>query len=142
VEIQVGTRQHTEAKPTTGGCDKCHTQGGELGKVLHALDNRATCATCHAPLGFELEGPVAVRAHFIHSRGRFEEPLQKCSTCHLTKESTQRTSKSACLSCHKSYPASHEASFGPITSMYVGGGRESFQQCTGSCHRTHKGSGF
>jgi Doubled CXXCH motif (Paired_CXXCH_1) len=142
VEIQVGTPGHTEAKLTTGKCETCHNQGGELGKVLHAIDNRATCSTCHAPLAFELEGPVAVRTHFVHSRGRFDAPLEKCSTCHLSQESTQRTSKAACLSCHKSYPESHVQEFGPIEHMYVGGGTESFQQCTGSCHQTHPGSGF
>ncbi|HEX8819744.1 MAG TPA: cytochrome c3 family protein [Archangium sp.] len=142
IEIQVGTTQHTEAKLTTGPCNTCHAQGGELGKVLHANDDRATCTTCHAPLSFELEGPVAVRTHFVHSRGRFDAPLAKCSSCHLTQESTERTSKAACLSCHKSYPSSHVEKFGPIENMYVGGGRESFQQCTGSCHKTHPGSGF
>ncbi len=142
IEIQVGTRQHTEAQLTTGPCTSCHSQGGELGKVLHALDNRATCATCHAPLAFELEGPISVRTHFVHSRGRFDAPLQQCSSCHLSQESTQRTSKAACLSCHTRYPDSHVQKFGPIEHMYVGGGRESFQQCTGACHRTHTGSGF
>ena len=142
VEIQVGTTQHTEATLTTGKCDTCHVQGGELGQVLHATDDRATCTTCHAPLSFELEGPVAVRTHFVHSRGRFDAPLEKCSSCHLSQESTQRTSKAACLSCHKSYPDSHVEKFGPIEHLYVGGGRESFQQCTGSCHKTHPGSGF
>ncbi|MGZ3461501.1 MAG: cytochrome C, partial [Archangium sp.] len=143
LEIQVGTPQHTEAKLTTGPCTTCHTDGGEFTKVLHANDNRAACAGCHAPLGFELEGPIVVRAHFIHSRSdRFGAPKQQCSSCHLSEESTQRTSKAACLSCHTSYPDSHVAKFGPIESMYVGGGRESFQQCTGSCHRTHPGSGL
>ncbi|QRN96262.1 cytochrome C [Archangium violaceum] len=142
IEIQVGTRQHTEVELTTGKCATCHTEGGELGKVLHALDNRATCATCHAPLAFELEGPIAVRTHFVHSRGRFDAPLQQCSSCHVKQETTQRTSKSACLSCHTSYPESHVQKFGPIQHMYVGGGRESFQQCTGACHKTHPGSGF
>ena len=143
IEIQVGTLQHTEANLTTGSCKTCHTGGGEFTKVLHGNDNRAACAACHAPLGFELEGPIVVRTHFLHSRSdRFEAPTQQCATCHLTKESTQRTSKAACLSCHKSYPDSHVAQFGPIESMYVGGGRESFQQCTGACHKTHPGSGF
>ena len=50
-------------------------QGGELAKVLHGNDNRAACAGCHAPLGFELEGPIFVRTHFIHSRSdRFDAP--------------------------------------------------------------------
>ncbi|RKH64764.1 cytochrome C [Corallococcus llansteffanensis] len=143
IEIQVGTRTHTEAKLTTGPCNSCHSKGGELSQVAHANDNRAACASCHAPLGFELEGPIFVRTHFIHSRSnRYDAPVEKCSSCHLEKEGTQRTSKAACLSCHKSYPDSHVAKFGPIESMYVGGGRESFQQCTGSCHKTHPGSGF
>jgi hypothetical protein len=143
IEIQVGTPAHTEAKLTTGKCSTCHTEGGELTKVLHGNDNRAACAGCHAPLGFELEGPIVVRAHFIHARSdRFDAPKQQCATCHLAPEAIQRTSKAACLSCHKSYPDSHVAKFGPIESMYVGGGRESFQQCTGACHKTHQGSGF
>ena len=100
-------------------------------------------SACHVPLGFELEGPIAVRTHFIHSRsGRFDAPLNKCSNCHLNAAGIQRTSKAACLSCHKSYPQSHVAQFGPIESMYVGGGRESFDQCTGACHTTHPGSGL
>lgn len=143
IEIQVGQKQRTHAQLTTGPCNSCHSQGGELSEVLHGNDNRAACASCHTPLGFELEGPIFVRTHFIHSRSnRFDAPLEKCSSCHLTKESTQRTSKAACLSCHKSYPDSHVEKFGPIESMYVGGGRESFQQCTGACHTQHPGSGF
>ncbi|PTL80037.1 cytochrome C [Vitiosangium sp. GDMCC 1.1324] len=143
IEIQVGTTRHTEPKLTTGPCNSCHSEGGELSKVLHGNDNRAACAGCHAPLGFELEGPIFVRTHFIHSRSdRFDAPKEQCSSCHLTKESIQRTSQAACLSCHKSYPESHVKEFGPIESMYVGGERKSFLQCTGSCHKTHPGSGL
>ncbi|MDB4936304.1 MAG: hypothetical protein JWP87_3276 [Labilithrix sp.] len=143
VEIQVGTRAHTEATLGTGPCNSCHSGPSALGKVLHANDNRAACASCHVPLGFELEGPVFVRTHFIHSRSkRVDAPVTKCSTCHLTEASTQRTSKAACLSCHKSYPQSHVREFGPVESMYVGGGRESFDSCTSSCHTSHPGSGL
>jgi hypothetical protein len=143
VEIQVGTPQRTQPALTTGPCNSCHSEGGELSSVLHGNDNRAACAACHAPLGFELEGPIFVRVHFVHSRSeRVGTSLAQCSKCHLTQQSVQRTSKAACLSCHKSYPKSHEQSFGPITSMYVGGGRESFQQCTSTCHTTHPQSGL
>lgn len=143
VEIQVGTRKHTEAKLGTGPCNTCHSGESSLGKILHGNDNRAACASCHAPLGFEYEGPIFVRTHFIHSRSeRFGADLSKCSSCHLTKTSIQRTSKAACLSCHKSYPASHVQAFGAIESMYVGGGRESFGSCTTSCHTNHPGSGL
>jgi len=138
IEIQVGTTRQTRPALTTGNCGTCHDGPSSLGRVLHANDNRGTCAGCHVPLGFELEGPIYVRTHFLHSRSRrFDAPLDRCASCHLTKESIQRTSKSACLSCHESYPAWHVAAYGSIESMYVGGGRESFDQCTDSCHRTH-----
>lgn len=138
IDVQVGSIKRTQPTLTTGRCSTCHSGPSSLGSVLHANANRGTCAGCHVPLGFELEGPIAVRAHFIHSRSdRFDAPRYQCASCHLTRESIQRTSKSACLSCHRSYPRSHVDAFGPITSMYVGGGRESFQQCTSSCHTAH-----
>ena len=110
------------------------------------IETRAACASCHGPLGFELEGPIYVRTHFLHARSqRVVGPggsLDACALCHLTKQSIQRTSKSACLSCHRSYPSWHAAVFGPIQSVYVGGGKESFEQCTSVCHRTHPHSGL
>jgi hypothetical protein len=143
LRIQVGTSTPTEASLGTGHCEGCHQGGGDLKRVLHGFDDRAACTACHAPLTFEREGPVFVRAHFIHSRSkRVDADLSECKTCHLTVDSIQRTSKAACLSCHKSYPASHVASFGPVTNMYVGGGDESFQSCTTTCHQNHPGSGL
>lgn len=138
IELQVGAPRRTEAALTTGPCNSCHSGPSALGQVLHGNANRAACAGCHVPLGFELEGPIYVRTHFIHSRSnRFDAPKTECAQCHLTRESIQRTSKSACLSCHTSYPLWHQVVFGPIQSIYVGGGRESFEQCTASCHQTH-----
>ncbi|AKU91614.1 hypothetical protein AKJ08_2001 [Vulgatibacter incomptus] len=141
VQIQIGTPVVTQANLGVGNCQTCHTNGGELSKVLHGNTNVAACAGCHAPLSFELEGPIAVRLHFIHSRsGRLNTSVQNCSTCHTSVASIQRTSKAACLSCHTSYPAWHETQFGKIESMYVGGGAESFANCTTSCHTNHPGS--
>jgi hypothetical protein len=141
VEVQVGTPTRTQPTLATGPCTTCHSGPSALGTVLHANDNRGTCAGCHVPLGFELEGPIYVRTHFIHSRSRrFDAPLDRCASCHLTAASIQRTSKSACLSCHKSYPADHVQAYGPVESMYVGGGRDSFQQCSTTCHLTHPNS--
>ncbi len=143
VEIQVGQTERTEPVLGTSGCNDCHNQAfaGDLGRVLHGNANRGACNGCHVPLGFELEGPVYVRTHFIHSRSeRFGRSTKDCSSCHTTRESTQRVSKSACMSCHQSYPESHVAAFGPITNMYVGGGPESFESCTSSCHQSHPGS--
>ncbi|HEY0189837.1 MAG TPA: hypothetical protein VGC42_01865 [Kofleriaceae bacterium] len=149
IEIQVGSPVHTEPVLTTGRCEACHNGPSALSTVLHANDNRAACAGCHAPLGFELEGPIYVRTHFIHSRSRrlfsgigSGAPLDNCALCHLSKASIQRTSQSACLSCHTSYPADHVARFGPIQSMYVGGGKESFAPCTTECHQIHPHSGL
>ncbi|WP_373045068.1 cytochrome C [Vulgatibacter sp.] len=143
IEIQVGQQERTVAHLATGNCESCHQNGGELSRVLHANANRAACNGCHAPLSFELEGPIYVRTHFVHSRSdRFDAPLERCTTCHLDQQTTQRVSKSACLSCHTEYPAWHEQAFGPVESIYVGGGAESFASCTDGCHQTHPGSGF
>lgn len=143
IEIQVGTPAKTTATLNTGGCKDCHSGNSSLAVVNHANADRAACAGCHVPLGFELEGPIYVRTHFVHSRSeRYDENLAKCSSCHLNNDSIQRTSKSACLSCHKSYPDWHVAKFGKIESMYIGGGAESFNQCTSTCHTTHPKSGF
>jgi hypothetical protein len=149
LEIQVGTPQHTSATLTTGPCNTCHSQGGELSNVLHGNDNRAACSGCHTPLGFELEGPIFVRLHFIHSRSnRYDADLAQCSKCHLSNESIQRTSKAACFSCHRideavsKHKNAPPSMFGDLTNIYVGGGRESFQQCTSTCHTTHPKSGF
>jgi hypothetical protein len=143
IKIQVGQVAETFANLNTGNCATCHNGGGAFANVLHGNDNRAACAGCHVPLGFELEGPIPVRVHFIHSRSnRFEAPLARCATCHLTATSIQRTSKAACLSCHKSYPSSHVQQFGPIQSMYVGGSTDSFGQCTSTCHKSHPESGL
>src|SRR5690606_12809879 len=143
IEIQVGTPERTHAPLTTGPCNSCHSKRGELVNVLHGNDNRAACNGCHAPLGFELVGPIFVGVHFIHSRSaRFDANKAACRNCHLDNASIQRTSKAACFSCHNSWSRRHDEKFGPIQSMYVGGGRESFQQCTSTCHTTHPQSGL
>jgi len=143
LEVQVGTTTHTSATLNTGGCQNCHDGRSSLGTILHANSNRATCAACHTPLGFEYEGPIYVRVHFIHSRTtRYDEPLDRCATCHLTLEGIQRTSQSACISCHKSYDAWHLKTYGPITYMYTGGAPTQFQQCTSTCHVNHPDSGL
>lgn len=147
IDIQVGTAQPTTRVMNTGKCTACHQAGGAMSRINHgiSLDDRSTCTTCHGPLNFEPEGPVYVRSHFLHSRSnRFDAPLQECKTCHLDRAGIQRVSKSACLSCHKSYPESHVQSFGPIVDMYIGGPTiaDSFAQCTTSCHQNHPSSGL
>ena len=142
IKIQVGTPSVTTPTLNTGKCESCHVGTGKaLSDVLHANGDRSTCTACHAPLGFEYDGPIYVRVHYIHARsGRFDASLTNCSTCHLGAEGIQRTSKSACLSCHQSYDAWHVKTYGPVIDTYVGGARESFDQCSTTCHTTHPGS--
>jgi hypothetical protein len=143
IAIQVGSLQPTTSTLTTGNCGSCHNGGGSLSVIPHANPNRATCAPCHTPLAVELDAPIFVRAHFIHSRSeRFDAPVNNCSLCHLTEGGIERASKAACLSCHTSYPPDHVAAYGPIVSIYTGGGTESFQACAPTCHVTHPDSGF
>jgi hypothetical protein len=143
IDVQIGTPTPTQATLNTGGCVNCHDGQSGFDKILHANSNRATCAACHTPLGFEFEGPIYVRVHFIHSRStRFDEPLDHCASCHLTLAGIQRTSQSACISCHRSYDAWHVKTYGAITYMYTGGAPTQFQQCTSTCHTNHPDSGL
>ncbi|HEY0989695.1 MAG TPA: hypothetical protein VGD80_21655, partial [Kofleriaceae bacterium] len=146
IEIQVGSAQRTTKTLDTGPCTSCHQGGSDLTRISHALpaDQRDVCAACHVPLPFEPEGPIFVRTHFIHSRtDRLGAPLIQCSNCHLDARGIQRTSKSACLSCHRSYPLDHVDRYGMVVDMYIGGALEdSFAQCSTACHTTHPSSGL
>jgi hypothetical protein len=146
IEIQVGSPVVTTKQLDTGRCASCHQGGGAATRVGHAIEDkdRSVCTTCHVPLNFEPEGNVFVRTHFVHSRSnRFDADLARCASCHLDRGGIQRTSKAACLSCHKAYPANHVASYGPVTDMYIGGTlADSFQQCSTTCHTNHPRSGL
>ncbi|HEX8112817.1 MAG TPA: cytochrome c3 family protein [Kofleriaceae bacterium] len=141
IEIQVGTAARIAARLDTGTCRDCHQGGADLTRIGHGLSagDRDTCTTCHVPLPFEPEGPLYVRTHFVHSRTeRLDAPLIRCASCHLDRAGIQRTSKSACLSCHKRYPADHVLRYGPVVDMYIGGTLDdSFQQCSTACHTNH-----
>jgi hypothetical protein len=144
--IQVGTPEPTTKTFETGRCTSCHDGDSDLVRMGHglAVTQRDTCTTCHVPLPFEPEGTVYVRTHFIHSRsGRLNVSPKNCSVCHLTQDSIERVSKSACLSCHTTYPSDHVAAFGPVVDMYIGGTiDDSFEQCTTACHANHPSSGL
>jgi predicted CXXCH cytochrome family protein len=143
IEIQVSTTERGQPSLTTGGCSECHYDGGAQDNLLHRNPNMAACNGCHTPMTFELDNIVLVRSHFIHSRSdRYDAPLSHCSSCHPEEESTRRTSKAACLSCHRSYPDSHIQRYGPIHSIYVGGKDESFDRCAEACHTSHPESGY
>ena len=144
IEIQVGTAAHTTSHLDTGPCRGCHQRSSDLTRIGHGLSagDRDTCTTCHVPLPFEPEGPLYVRTHFVHSRtDRLDAPLIRCANCHLDRAGIQRTSKSACLSCHRRYPADHVLRYGPVVDMYIGGTLDdSFQQCSTTCHTNHPAS--
>ncbi|MGH7297964.1 MAG: cytochrome C, partial [Polyangiaceae bacterium] len=81
IEVQVGTTRRTQPTLHVGGCNDCHTGQSSLSNILHGNSNLGTCAACHAPLGFEYEGPIYVRLHFIHSRTtRFDGSVEQCSS--------------------------------------------------------------
>jgi hypothetical protein len=145
ISVQVGAPQAQPAAVplNTGGCKACHNGPSSLAVVNHGDGDRQTCATCHAPLAFELEGPVYVRTHFLHSRSdRYPDNIGRCSNCHLNLEGIQRTSKSACLSCHKSYDAWHTQTYGALDNMFVGSETGAFQACSTTCHTDHPNSGL
>jgi hypothetical protein len=143
IEIQVGTTQHTSRTLTVGGCNACHNNDSALSVVNHADDNLANCVACHAPPTFELDSPAYVRVHFVHSRSdRFPADIGHCANCHTDIAGIQRTSKSACLSCHTSYPQSHVQQFGPIVNAFVGSETGEFDQCSTTCHTDHPNSGL
>jgi len=143
IPIQVGTATPTTATLTTGKCESCHAGKTSLASVLHANDNRATCAGCHAPLSIEYNVPIPVRVHYIHSRSkRVEADTKQCSLCHLEPRSIEKATKAACLSCHLSYPEDHVQSFGPLVTTFTGGWDGAFDACATKCHTSHPGSGF
>ncbi|WP_394827431.1 cytochrome C [Pendulispora albinea] len=140
MEIQVGKTERTPPRLGTGGCGSCHRNGGDFKRALHGLgvEARAACTVCHAPMTEEMDAPIASRVHFIHSRAdNYRASRARCEVCHLTRESIQRTSKGACLSCHRTYPADHVSKWGPITDSYTGGGPDAFVSCASGCHTRH-----
>jgi hypothetical protein len=88
VEIQVGTPVETGFFPTTGNCQNCHTGTAELGNILHGVDDRRACYSCHSTMDFEPDHALDYRIHLIHTRSeRFPGNPNNCSTCHLTPPS-------------------------------------------------------
>jgi len=121
VQLQVGTPTHTDPVLRRPRVQRVPQRSIELGTVNHANSNRAACAGCHAPLSFELEGPSMSARTSSTAIEAVRCAAEQVLLLPHTKESTQRTSKSACLSCHNSYPKSHVEKFGPIRGMYFGG---------------------
>jgi len=87
-----------------GGCDSCHVGVMDMGELLHANDNTASCNICHAPLSFEPDNLLTYRVHYVHNVShRYPAPKDDCRACHLTPLSIDRQSYLACLSCHMEY---------------------------------------
>jgi hypothetical protein len=143
IEIQVGSPTPTSEAIHVGGCDACHNGDSSLSVVNHANSNLGSCSACHAPLTFELDGPVYVRTHFLHSQSdRFPADPGHCANCHTDLAGIQRTSKSACLSCHQSYDAWHVKTYGALDNAFIGTDADGFQQCSTTCHTDHPNSGL
>jgi hypothetical protein len=143
VQIQVGSPAKTTARVDVNKCASCHQGSTSLTSVLHANGNMSTCNACHVSLANELSNQLYARIHVIHSRSdRYDAPLNDCSACHNDASSIQRTSKSACMSCHSTYSQWHVNQFGALTSPFFGGGPEALNQCSNTCHTSHPGGGF
>lgn len=84
-QFQVGQTASTAFAPTTQ-CASCHGQPAtSLGKILHGIDDRATCYTCHSSLAIEIDNRLDYRVHRVHALSdRYPGSVTTCSTCHLT----------------------------------------------------------
>lgn len=82
--FQVGQTAFTSFTPTTE-CASCHTGPAKLSKVLHGIEDRATCYTCHSSLAIEVDNRLDYRVHRVHALSdRFPSDSSACETCHNT----------------------------------------------------------
>lgn len=82
--FQVGQSAATPFTPTTR-CSQCHTGPAQLNEILHGIDDRATCYTCHSSLAIEVDNRLDYRVHRVHALSdRFPGDVNACSTCHTT----------------------------------------------------------
>ncbi len=84
-QFQVGQTATSVFTPTTQ-CSSCHGQPAtSLGTVLHGIDDRATCYTCHSSLAIEIDNRLDYRVHRVHALSdRYPGSVNTCSTCHTT----------------------------------------------------------
>jgi hypothetical protein len=83
--FQVGQTATTAFTPNTQ-CASCHGQPAtSLEKILHGIDDRATCYTCHSSLAIEVDNRLDYRVHRVHALSdRYPGSVTTCSTCHTT----------------------------------------------------------
>lgn len=82
--IQVGQSAPTAFTPSTR-CTTCHAGASSLNRVLHGIDDRATCNTCHSSLAIEVDNRIDYRVHRVHAlSNRYPAPDIACHTCHTT----------------------------------------------------------
>ena len=111
-DIQVGQVEPTKFPGRVGNCQLCHRGPISLDNVRHGIpvDYVEGCKTCHTRDLFP--GPrVETQAlfHRIHmSSYKFPFAKNRCTTCHLTRESALRPSYLVCSSCH---PEPHGGAF-------------------------------
>ena len=92
IEIQVGTPAPTTFVVKTGRCDACHTGSTGLPNLLHGLNNRRACLSCHSSLAFEPDAATDIRIHEIHDRSdRFASlaNINDCAKWRLTPPNDQ-----------------------------------------------------
>jgi len=85
LSVQVGTSAPTVFSPATGPCTTCHQGPSALGNILHGVDDRRACFSCHVSLFNEPDNALDIRVHFVHSRSRrFPGDVNDCALCHTS----------------------------------------------------------
>lgn len=83
--FQVGQVAATAFVPATK-CGNCHGKPAtSFANVLHGIDDRATCYTCHSSLAIEVDNRLDYRVHRVHALSdRYPGDVNTCGTCHIT----------------------------------------------------------
>ena len=107
IDFQVGTDTVTHFPGRVGNCQICHRATLSLENVRHGLsvDYIEGCKACHnrdvIPSG--RIGATQAMFHLIHvNSAKYPFAKNKCTTCHLTRESALRPSYAVCSTCQAS----------------------------------------
>ena len=85
--FQVGQAAVTAFNPSTE-CSSCHSGPAKFSEILHGIDDRATCYTCHSSLAIEVDNRLDYRVHRVHALSdRYPADPSECGTCHTTTPS-------------------------------------------------------
>ena len=143
IEMQVGSIERTQPTLTTGRCT-CLPLRSFVARLGQSCERKSRHVR-------RLSRPARVRARRTHLRANAFHPLALGSVRRaalpvrgVPSDARQHSAdQQVGLSLlPQVVSALARRRVWPDQSIYVGGGRESFQQCTSSCHTTHPKSGL